>query len=80
MIYRCNMDWGLPNLIATDRSAIHEEETNIYEQDIGNSLPLITMDQGLYLKDPRPWQFNAYIRCYEEAMQGPCHTVRELKL
>jgi hypothetical protein len=37
------------------------------------------MDQGPYFKDPGPWKFNVYVRCHEEAVHGPCQTVRELQ-
>jgi hypothetical protein len=75
---RYNVGWGLPNLIATDRSAIHEEDTIaiLLRTRYCNSLPLITMDQGPYYKDPGPWKSNVYIRCHEETVHGPWQTVR----
>jgi hypothetical protein len=76
---RYNMDWGLPNLITTDRSAVHEEDTItiLLRTRYCNSLTLITMNQGPYFKDPRPRQFNVNVRCHE-AVHGPRQTVRKL--
>jgi hypothetical protein len=75
---RYNVDWGLLNLIAADHSAVHEEDTIAILLRIRycNSLLLITMDEGPYFEDPRPWKFNVYVRCHEEAVQGSCQTVR----
>jgi hypothetical protein len=60
---KISVDWGLPNLIAIDCSAVHEEDTYVvlYKQDIA-TLPMITMNQGPYFEDPRPWQFNVQPR------------------
>jgi hypothetical protein len=68
-----NVDWGLPNLIATDSSAVYEENTIaiLLRTRSWKSLPLITMYQGPYFKDPRPWKFNVYVCYHKEAVHIP---------
>jgi hypothetical protein len=47
---RYNVDGGIPNLIATDRSAVDEEDAILIllRTRYCNSLPLITTDQDPY--------------------------------
>jgi hypothetical protein len=66
---------SLPQIVLQSTRRILSQ--SYYKQDYYNSLPLIKMDQGPYFKDPRIWKFNVYIRCLEEAVHGPCQTVRD---